>query len=91
MATTNIICVDDERPVLDSIMKDLERGLPLLSKKYGTEINIEGCQSGQECLDLLKECDERGEVVGCVLTDVRMPQMRGDLRNLRYHILRQEI
>ena len=44
-------------------MKDLEKGVPLLSKKYSTEINIEGCQSGEECLAFLKECDdERGKM-----------------------------
>lgn len=78
MNVTHIICVDDERPVLDSVMMDIDKVVSAFDEKYKTQINVEGCLSGRECLQVLDQCDSRGEDVACILTDIRMPGMKGD-------------
>ncbi len=85
MTISNIICIDDERPVLSNFVSDIESAADAFGDKYGTEINIEACLSGQECLDFVKECDRKGEDVSCIVTDIRMPGMTGD--ELLYKLL----
>ncbi len=75
MRLVNIIATDDERHVLDNILGDIERNIPELETTHGIEINLEGCQSGQECIDLIRELEDE---LAVVLTDVRMPEMKGD-------------
>ncbi|WP_435234196.1 response regulator [Psychromonas sp. PT13] len=69
MKKINIICVDDEREVLDSVTRDLD---------YFSEIfNIEECESAIECLELLEELDLQGESVAVIISDHVMPGMSG--------------
>ena len=69
MTKINIICIDDEREVLDSVTRDLD---------YFSEIfNIEECESASECLELLEELDLQGEAVAVVISDHVMPGMSG--------------
>ena len=69
MEKINIICVDDQREVLDAVVRDLQ---PLTQW-----FNIEECESADECLDLLEELDEDGERIGLVISDHVMPGKSG--------------
>ena len=69
MEKINIICVDDEREVLDSVMRDLDY--------FSDTFNIEECQSAGECLDLLDELDDEQEYVALIISDHVMPEKSG--------------
>jgi len=69
MEKINIICVDDEREVLDSVMRDLDY--------FSDTFNIEECQSAFECLDLLDELDAEQEHVALIISDHVMPEKSG--------------
>jgi two-component system chemotaxis response regulator CheY len=69
MEKINIICVDDEREVLYSVVRDLE---------YLSDIiNIEECESALECLELLEELDANQEYVAVLISDHVMPEKTG--------------
>lgn len=69
MEKINIICVDDEREVLDSVVRDLG---------YFSELfNIEECESASECLALLDELDANQEYVALLISDHVMPDKSG--------------
>jgi len=69
MNKINIICVDDEREVLDSVTRDLD---------YFSEFfNIEECESATECLELLEELDLQDESIAVIISDHVMPGMSG--------------
>ncbi len=69
METINIICVDDQQEVLDSVMRDLR---PLT-----THVRLEEAADVQECLDLLEQLDAGGEHVAVVISDQVMPGASG--------------
>lgn len=69
MDKINIICVDDEREVLESVSRDLEY--------FSDLFNIEECESAFECLQLLDELDARQEYVGVIISDHVMPEKSG--------------
>lgn len=69
METINIICVDDQQEVLDSVMRDLR---PLT-----THVRLEEASDVQECLDLLEQLDAEGEHVAVVISDQVMPGASG--------------
>ena len=63
MEKINIICVDDQPEVLDSVLRDLR---PLNSC-------LEGVESASECRELLEEFDQDGELTGLIISDHVMP------------------
>ncbi len=69
MDKINIICVDDEREVLDSVSRDLAY--------FADMFNIEECESAFECLELLEELDAQQEYVGVIISDHVMPEKSG--------------
>jgi two-component system chemotaxis response regulator CheY len=69
MEKINIICVDDEREVLDSVIRDLDY--------FSDMFNIEECESAFECLDLLEELDAEQEYVAVIISDHVMPEKSG--------------
>ncbi len=69
MEKINIICVDDEREVLDAVMRDLDY--------FSDTFNIEECESAVECLDLLEELDAQQEYVAIIISDHVMPGKSG--------------
>ena len=69
MEKINIICVDDEREVLDSVVRDLEY--------FSDLFNIEECESAIECLELLEELDANQEYVAVLISDHVMPGKSG--------------
>lgn len=69
MEKINIICVDDERGVLDSVVRDLDY--------FSDFFNIEECESAIECLELLEELDANQEYVALLISDHVMPVKSG--------------
>ena len=69
METLNIICVDDQQEVLDSVMRDLR---PLT-----THVRLEEASSVADCLQLIDQIDEAGDHVAIVISDQVMPGETG--------------
>ena len=68
--TELIICVDDEKTILDGLQQQLSRA-------FGDEFILEFAQSGQEVLDLVEELQHEGMKVAFLITDQMMPGMNG--------------
>ncbi len=69
METINIICVDDQPEVLDSVLRDLRPLSPL--------IRLEEASGTEDCLRLLEQIDEDGGHVAVLITDQVMPGNTG--------------
>lgn len=68
----HIICVDDEKIVLDSLNSQLTRNL-------GSDYNYEFAESAEEALEVIDDISESDEeVVYVVISDWLMPGMKGD-------------
>lgn len=68
----HIICVDDEKIVLDSLNSQLTRNL-------GNNYNYEFAESAEEALEVIDDISESDdEVVYVVISDWLMPGMKGD-------------
>jgi phosphoserine phosphatase RsbU/P len=66
-----ILCVDDEKIVLDSLKNEL--GI-----NFGEQFVIEIAESGQEALDILQELIGNGHDLPLVISDYIMPELKGD-------------
>ncbi|NEP58745.1 MAG: response regulator [Symploca sp. SIO2G7] len=71
MSSLAIICVDDQRFVLDSLTEQLKRNLI-------DDYEVEAAQSGEEALEILEELQAEGIDVALVISDQIMPEMKGD-------------
>ena len=69
MEKINIICIDDQQEVLDSVMRDLRPLTPL--------IRLEEASGVEDCLSLLEQIDDDGDLVGIVISDQVMPGASG--------------
>ena len=69
METINIICVDDQQEVLDSVMRDLR---PLTS-----HVRLEEASSVADCMQLIEQIDDDGDHVAIVISDQVMPEETG--------------
>ena len=68
----NIICVDDEKIVLDSLNSQLTRN-------FGNKFNYEFAESAEEALSLIESIrEDTEEVIFVVISDWLMPGMKGD-------------
>lgn len=68
----NIICVDDEKIILDSLNTQLTRN-------FGNSYNYEFAESAEEALEIVDELvDQQKEMVYVVISDWLMPGMKGD-------------
>src|SRR3984893_7975802 len=65
-----LLTVDDDPEVSRALARDLRQ-------QYGEEYRIRRAESGPAALDALKELKLRGERVGLLLADQRMPEMTG--------------
>lgn len=65
----NIVCVDDQQEVLDSIIRDL--------RPLSDTLRLEEASDEADCLALLEQILEDGEEVAIVLTDRVMPNGSG--------------
>lgn len=64
-----IVCVDDQREVLDAVLKDIS---PLAGV-----FTLEACESAEECDALMAELDAQGGLVALVIADHLMPGRSG--------------
>lgn len=69
MEKINIICVDDQAEVLDSVIRDLRP----LAKFF----RIEGCESADAAKTLMNEIRADGDMLGLVISDHVMPGKNG--------------
>lgn len=68
----NIVCVDDEKIVLDSLYSQLTRN-------FGSSFNYEFAESAEEALEIIDELkNEIDEVIYVVISDWLMSGMKGD-------------
>ncbi|MFN8360422.1 MAG: response regulator [Candidatus Kapaibacterium sp.] len=68
----NIVCVDDEKIVLDSLNSQLIRN-------FGNNFNYEFAESAEEALEIIDDLrDDEYEVIYVVISDWLMPGMKGD-------------
>lgn len=67
-----IVCVDDERTVLNSLKGQLK-------KNFGNAFSYEMCENAEEALELLAELEDAApSTVFIVVSDWLMPGMKGD-------------
>ena len=68
----NIVCVDDEKMVLDSLNSQLTRN-------FGNSYNYEFAESAEEALEIIETLrTQNDEVIYVVISDWLMPGMKGD-------------
>jgi signal transduction histidine kinase len=73
-----ILCVDDERMVLDSLKEQLMRHLD-------NDCYVETAESGEEALKLFEELQTDGISIPLVITDQIMPGLQGDELLIKIH------
>lgn len=71
MGKPYIICVDDERIILDILKKELQL-------KFGAEYRIEAVESSRDALQLIEELLSEKVEIPLVISDYIMPEIRGD-------------
>ena len=65
-----IICIDDEKVVLNGLQAQLNR-------VFGADYSIELAESGEEALELINDLLEAGKNILVVISDQLMPGMKG--------------
>lgn len=65
-----ILCVDDEKIVLNSLKSQL--------REVFAECDIEMAESGYEALEIIDEMLEDGQKIPLIISDYSMPRMKGD-------------
>lgn len=65
-----IICIDDERVVLNGLQSQLGR-------EFGSQYSIELTESGEEALSLIKDLRQAGHEIPIVISDQLMPGLKG--------------
>ena len=73
-----ILCVDDEKMVLDSLRTQL-------TNHYGSSYQCEIAESAEDALELLEEFQEDELQVLIIVSDWLMPGIRGDEFLVRVH------
>lgn len=71
MTRSTIICVDDDKWMLDVLSN-------LLIEWMGNNYAIEKASSGQEAVELIDECLADGTEISLLISDYIMPGMKGD-------------
>ncbi len=65
-----ILCVDDEKIILDSLEEQI-------NARLGEEFDVEVAESGEEGLEIIEELEEEGRELAVVISDQLMPGMKG--------------
>lgn len=78
MSKAVILCVDDERIVLDSLRTQL-------SSSFGNNYIYEAAEDAEEALDLIQELSEEDVSIVVIISDWLMPGMKGDELLIRIH------
>lgn len=66
-----ILCIDDERIILNSLVEQLE-------KHFGSEFVYEQAESAEEALEIIEDLDDDGIDIEVIVCDWLMPGMKGD-------------
>lgn len=75
---TAILCVDDEKVILDSLKRQLRRRL-------SSEFVYEMAESADEAWEVIEELMENGVNVVVIVSDWLMPGMKGDEFLIKVH------
>ncbi|WP_377476330.1 MAG: response regulator [Microcoleus anatoxicus] len=78
MSKPVILCVDDERIMLDSLRTQL-------AAEFGDTYTYEGAEDAEEALELIKELHDDEVSVVVIISDWLMPGMKGDELLIRIH------
>jgi len=73
-----ILCVDDEKIILDSLKTQLK-------EKFGSTYMYEMAESADEALEILEELNEDGLDILVVVSDWLMPGIKGDEFLIKVH------
>jgi putative nucleotidyltransferase with HDIG domain len=73
-----IICVDDEKIILDTLKEQLK-------SEFADSIQIETAESGEEALELIKELNNEKVEIPLVIADQLMPRLKGDELLIKIH------
>ena len=66
-----ILCVDDEKIILDSLKLQMK-------KHFGNDYTYEFAQSAEEAWEIIEELEEEGQEILMVVSDWLMPYIKGD-------------
>jgi CheY-like chemotaxis protein len=78
MSKPVILCVDDERMVLDSLRTQL-------AAEFGNAYTYEGAEDAEEALDVISEIYDDEASVIVIISDWLMPGIKGDELLIRIH------
>jgi CheY-like chemotaxis protein len=78
MSKPVILCVDDERMVLNSLRTQL-------STAFGSDYLYEGAEDAQEALELIEELNDEDIGIILIISDWLMPGIKGDELLIRVH------
>ena len=73
-----ILCVDDDSTVLNALRS-------VLSNHFGSEVEVEFAESGEEALEIVADLRAQGKEVGLIISDFMMPGLRGDELLVKLH------
>ena len=73
-----ILCVDDDSTVLNALRS-------VFASHFGSELQVEFAESGDEALEIAAELRAQGRELGLVISDFMMPGLRGDELLVRLH------
>jgi len=73
-----ILCVDDEKIILDSLEEQI-------LNRLGNDFDVELAESGEEALEIIEELDSEGRELAVVVSDQLMPGMKGDEFLIKVH------
>ncbi|MEG4492012.1 response regulator [Microcoleus sp. D3_18_C4] len=78
MSKPVILCVDDERMVLDSLRTQL-------AAEFGNAYTYEAAEDAEEALDVISELSDEQTHVILIISDWLMPGIKGDDLLIRIH------
>ncbi len=84
MSHLAILCVDDQKVILDSLKEQLRRNLRDIYE-------LETAESGEEALEIIEELQEEGVEVALIISDQIMPGIKGDELLIEVHQLYPQI
>lgn len=78
MSKKTILCVDDEKSILDAIRGQLKR-------KYGNEYSYEFAENADEAWEIIQELEEEKCELLIIVSDWLMPGIKGDEFLVKVH------
>lgn len=73
-----ILCVDDEKTILDSLKQELRN-------EFGEEFIYEEAENAEDALEIARSCTEEKTSLAVVISDWLMPGIKGDEFLVRLH------